>query len=605
MLEIEFFRFEIPNRHNIKLSSDGLIIVSDGDKSKIIPSLLCKSFFPYYYFISRFDKYLYHDIYEPSQKNYHRKLYAKEYVIILIINNKLINKLEKNKHLHNIIIHLQISDLKQGSKRLCLSREISLLSNFIRTRESEYCYFLPWNIYQFDEIYGYDMINKKLLRIEEKKKYFLRRGGIIEGINPYQVISDNFDNINTLIIRPSFSKHTYEYATVISYHNIRYITKKIFHFKRIILQELMINYLPAVIDFLNRCNCNIIVWVINIMPLKDYFYSTPLRLRHLLTISNIWIALDDSLKRIHKNELNRYLFTKFSDYYFVCKRRSINLDTLVNYHEIIYEPSTYEYTVLKIYYKWYDKWASNLTHDPDNIYSIITKEKMKNIQKRLYDSLLNTCFLTTNSEEINNKLNENINEKIDSYISHYENLFPIKKFENSGEFTKEFNNTLHRLKSHRDKVIDISKKECPICYSDDKINVVTICKHVFCIECFLNSMTFANECPLCRELINVSNAVTILTNHKTQLQKLINELKGNILIYTNLGSLQNLVNSPNVNWIEYNLNNVYDLISELPRVKNIIFYYYDDETDMQKNIQFLSQYILQPMIYHFKLPNVF
>ena len=60
--------------------------------------------------------------------------------------------------------------------------------------------------------------------------------------------------------------------------------------------------------------------------------------------------------------------------------------------------------------------------------------------------------------------------------------------------------------SHTEPVTNENNFECPVCFENigNKNSCVTSCGHKFCLNCLLQSYNSLNNCPLCRETLNVN-----------------------------------------------------------------------------------------------------
>jgi hypothetical protein len=651
-MEIIFAEIHAKSEHMdvIYLSHAGLIV--DKSSGKILRNLSHHDFKPYYWFELVFHSYKYQNIYNSETKSIQQVICGKKYHFIFHLNVSIfIQNPNINKHVleqvAKILTVCQINDFLRPPTPVCAIKEdlMDKVQNqsycipyekifpFITYRESHPMYFIPWEIYRLDNKVGFDLKNKRFVKSDSIQKTFFRRtGGIIETTHPNVIMDRLCDGTksteklpnNNLIIAPSTIKITCKNATVLTYDNLVANDNSIFkqisknRWDRIIIRECHINFLPSIKKLLSYVKCDT-VWIINILPLRFYFTldSTPhkLRLRHLVTISNIWMNLSHDIKRKNKTSIARLLFTKFNQYYSVVKIPS-TLDCSLTFSKKNLIMKSIEVNIFNQYKKWYDNWLGCLDNNPNNQYSIASKKKIIEIKEKLFNSYMGLitrvvssdnvsfildkkitrlmCFLYTTRHEFKELYNAHVkmNKQSHNIIQSHGNeldlanmctqlKYAIEKLSEKEDFYCEYIEKIKKI-----NYSDLSDNtQCPICYGDfitesdgnnpmEKLpRVVTICSHTMCVECFIDSMTTSNECPICREHTNTEKAVivreSLSSKYTPSLVSYLNSVKGHVCILSELDFISDLAKILIDDRFKYVNPSHCDVIKQLKIIKKI------------------------------------
>jgi len=151
--------------------------------------------------------------------------------------------------------------------------------------------------------------------------------------------------------------------------------------------------------------------------------------------------------------------------------------------------------------------------------------------------------------------------------------------------------------SLKDRITDISNKNCPICLEiANKPTIVPCCKHIYCFECLMYCLNTNGLCALCRTNCKFNDCIVINndlikkdeTNEQenkllTKIEKIIEllgECKTNpnkrFLIFSSYeNSLEEIIESLNKNDIKFNI-----LKGSTGRIRNIIDDYKNNKTNV-------------------------
>jgi Zn finger protein HypA/HybF involved in hydrogenase expression len=206
-----------------------------------------------------------------------------------------------------------------------------------------------------------------------------------------------------------------------------------------------------------------------------------------------------------------------------------------------------------IFKKIFDKWLNNLSNNENNVYSIANKKKIEKYNMKLMSAYIyfinNHCPENFSKNILTSKIKntistiDNLKKKLNNDKSTLLNVvFSLSNSMKLDKINVKYNNMLNNITKKTDVSIDQPKHHskhaltnykvehkkteivCPICITnvndiddDDDLpisHIETICGHVFCVECFIQILTNKNECPICREFINIRKSILISKNNK-------------------------------------------------------------------------------------------
>jgi len=232
---------------------------------------------------------------------------------VLLVNN-LRNSFYPNL-MSRHLIETQIRKLYEKK-----SYQTTDIGTFITEREGEYLSMDKWTHFRLDDAHIFNW-KKKTIGLKKRSFKFRRKGGLIETNNLGLFLQTYFATVSTdLIICPDKLKYIYQSDFIITYEELGKIasTKLIGHVPkknpfRIIALECRQEYL-SVIKFIAGKFSAEIIWIVNSLPLKYYFgrESRKLTMNNILTLSNVWIGLDNTEKKSNKKELIRFFLTEFN-----------------------------------------------------------------------------------------------------------------------------------------------------------------------------------------------------------------------------------------------------------------------------------------------------
>lgn len=215
--------------------------------------------------------------------------------------------------------------------------------------------------------------------------------------------------------------------------------------------------------------------------------------------------------------------------------------------EIIYlDFSNFENILYNSYLDIYNK-HNNSIH---KLYTIVYNQ----ILEDMYTSFINcktldeirNYILTLNKnklEKLNKIKNKLLHKKVE--LENKRSYHIIKNLSNINnnidEINKNINNTTNYINNYNN--LDFIIDKCSICL--EKINEndvgITICGHIFCFLCIIESIKYNNSCPYCRSRLQNKDVFKIInTNYKTDLDihsfnnkiKKINKNKNNKISFS-------------------------------------------------------------------------
>uniref|UniRef100_A0A6C0LRP2 RING-type domain-containing protein n=1 Tax=viral metagenome TaxID=1070528 RepID=A0A6C0LRP2_9ZZZZ len=536
------------------------IMTKDGT---ICTNYLFNSKKPFFYFTYQFDEYIYENFYYPEMKSFQKKVYKKIYSIMLNIDIEELMNLDKKIATENIIDvfrslshYLSTINLGKFNKQLkYIIDDEEQLNKFIKNREKKLLYIIrSWKIFPIYNNEYYITLdyhaNRKVGRIMDGHKLlFKRKGGIIETNDLKQVIVDNFNHgYNLVIIPDNFSTiwNCKPNSTIITHSDFINMKKNKINihnkqkWTRIVIHECWIHLLH---DLKNLCDIvtNIhSVWIINTLPLIAYFENGKKQVKYadISSVINLWMCLSDTDKKMYTKEIIYSLRIEFPEYY-----AKIVHDIYFDDSKTIFLNSL-EKKIADLFMKFFNSWKNNLINDFTNEYSFAEKKKYDELLINITNSIFTIIFSIEDVEKANKLLGTKIQESIKTLNKIKQQLFYLQSDRSFNKFN-QLNNVItlndKRIENYnryeKNLLMEIEDDEvCPICCeSGDIIFTKLICGHQICIECIINSLARENECPFCREYINVNNI--IVKNNcimESELKIYLKSLQNDTIILTNL-----------------------------------------------------------------------
>lgn len=639
----------------IYLPSTGQIVSAfNGEVIRKLPAL---EFKPYIFFKLVFDSYIYELFYHPKTGTYQKEMTKKLYYLNIYFDidqilmkqfNEVFRKTEVLRK--TIMVYLAILQIIEVTRKKNYSTSINNIGTFINYRESKKMYFISWKLFRFNPAYDFDMIKKKFIPHQPSNRiYFKRKGGIIETNNPQKLITSHFlettHNNNDLVILPKNMSNLWKNVEILTYDELLTFSKsrfkKIYHkiWNRLIIHECHLQFLPLIKKLLQTkmIKCKII-WIINTLPLRYYFSIdiTPnkLNINNISSLSNLWMSFDNNKKKIYRKELVRLFFTKFNQYY-----------TQVFYPNQLIIPSIniklneFEKNIYQEFNKYLFNWTNKLTNEEYNIYSKATDNKINHTTIKLFNSIITLILAVIKQKNIpyffrkkvqntmtymnlvENRLKQLIKEH-----NYLEKIIPMMtENEDIQYIQEEIRSTKHYLDTSKSKMnnyqryleIQTPKKteqilketNCPICYSEENlIWTILICGHKICLECIINSLTRANECPICREFIITDKIAIIketIPNYQSNLVNYFLGLDKCTLILTDLRALNQLIFRKEFKAIILDIHNV-NIMKNLKKIKKInkillVTHEKSDQKYLNNLIGYFQSFNIKPVIEQLKI----
>lgn len=530
MVKILYDTIKISNKINpIYIKLYGIII--DETTKEIIYQFKGLEYTKYFYFTLEFGHYLYSKYYQPLTKSYQNKLSHKIYYIYLNLNIQKIKLGTISKKIGHFLSEMQIKNFQMKKNYTTSTKNIEY---FIKYRDEKFLYLIPWYQIRINDEFIFDLKQRKFLSFKQVPKIkFIRKGGIIETDNVRDLIAKYFkNNKNTLIILPTNMTNLWPGARILTYDkllsmsksNIAYYQKK--NISRIIIHECHSQFLVHIKLFINNLPCDKI-WIINSLPLKYYFVEeTPtkkFRINQLSNIISLWLGASVLQKKKYKTEIIRFLFSKFNQIYTI-----VNYETHNSMEKIILKMNPLEKEIYQNFQRYYDNWKNKLTNDPNNIYSITTREKSNFIESKIHNTIMLLImsivplsdipkFFQKQTKKCISKM-ELIDKRLENLIKYTPNCHVYYK-SHIEQFLAHFRSKKNKIglalsnyqRYHNGHVYkNFDNVTCPICYSDDKIvKTQLICGHSICLECIQNILAKSNFCPICSEFININKIAII------------------------------------------------------------------------------------------------
>lgn len=604
--------------------NSSLGIVIDKNSGQVIYNLPEKEIAAFFYFKIEFDSFKYDMYFQPKTNGYKTKMDSRKYDLVLYLNmpaivrDNGINDLLYKK-LSVYLTRLQINEFRTKKTYMTKYDEID---KFISNRENNLMYFIPWTHFRINNKYAFDMKHYKIIPANQvNKNNFIRKGGIIETNNVRKLINENFsDGKNLIILSPQMSdlwpdshkKILYDDLSSLNKTDIKTFKKK---FDRIIVHECSINTLSMVKKFVNLVGIGTI-WLINSLPLTHYLSEDKnnknLVVNQIHTISNLWMNLELGKKKIFKRELVRLYLTIFNKYYTKINYPENMCYTVINNQPTkpldekslslittkYLELSELEREIYNQFNKYYSNWKNNLSNDFENMYSIATKKKLLKVEKNILNSMMILYLAVIKRDYVPIFFEKRIKKiikatgifgiQMERMISFYENVNNIPTTNNIinvrtvhhepdlqpvidalTEKKTQMENTITNYKRYLKLGKGDTNFMCPVCYSSENlVQTKLICGHHICLECILNTLSRINECPICKEFINI-NKIAIIEESVPKIDShIISYLKNlddRTLILTDLDAISNI---SHLKYIK-NKNNDLDCYNYRAKVINI------------------------------------
>lgn len=592
------------------IPSRGIII--DNNNNETIYKIREIEMSDFFYFKLEFDSYKYDDYYDPKADGYTKILCAKVYHLVIYLRlGKIFESKGKNIKLNRKLTYyltlIQIREIKNPSNYLTNPLQIK---EFINLREKNKMFLIPWTHYNISNHCAFDLVKKRLILPSAiKKKYFERKGGIIETNDVNQLIK-NFDNITnqTLIIVPDNMINIWPGFEYLTYNDLISIEpKRIVQWKnkinKVIIHELFSQFFSAIKKFLNELECSV-VWIINSLPIWCYFSKndaitkldvnnlkdlprTKLSINDLCTLSNIWLKNTNAEKKKSKMELIRLFLTKFNQYYTQVFYQAPKIN------KIPLKFCPFENKIYQEFNKRYYNWKNKLTNNDDNIYSTSNMHKNNKIEAKIFNAVLTLVTTVINNNDLTTFFEQRINhtllisKNIGASFKILIKFFGHDSLNNSNDKIiddkKRIDSRIINYQRYQDLKIyqDINMDLCPICYDDENsIKVYLICGHYICFDCILNTISHSNQCPVCKEFISVQQIAIIsesVPNYSSSIISYFKELDENTIVVTDLNLFDNISKKLGYRMKILNINFISkssDIIIDIKEINNVIIFSY-------------------------------
>jgi hypothetical protein len=625
-------------------------IIDKNNNNNVLYKLPITELKPFFYFKLEFDNYQYESIYQPKTDSYKDILMKRIYHLYLYLNIKaLLSDRQSSIIMYNLMYYvaqLQINEIIESKKYTIKSDNID---GFINYRESQLMYFIGCRYFRLNSKYVFDFDKRDIIDSRFVNKInFNKKGGIIESNNVKKLIHDRFTNGTNLIIIPGNMTDLWSETNkknIITYDKLLQLKKSDISFlnktrwSRIIIHECHSQFIVGIKYLLTNINCGVI-WIINSLPLKYYLASNnspdcsqnmvddkSLHLnknsQHKIGVSdiasfiNIWLGFDINHKKLFRNEIIRFILTKFNQIYTKVSYPNSIKQTCNLYPSLVYSSmektkqhrnvnislSPFEKSIYDQFKYYLDNWKNKLTNNSDNVYSIATEKKIRRIENKIYHAVITLILSITNQEQLSDSFTQKINNGInifnfimnknDELIKKYSLLNQYINFntfipEQNISILKMLESLIERKKTLQSKIINYTRymnhdyqhflkdKTCPVCYSTDELpTVVLICGHNICLECIINSMTHANECPVCREFVTIEKMTIVketIQNPQSNITNYFKQLGADCVVITNICAFNNINSNPKyqANVININKHNIMEKIRNMDNIKKII-----------------------------------
>ena len=546
----------------------------------------CSPFFKYELI---FDSYLYQKIFDSKINNYQKVVSSRVYHLVLSLDLEAIaNDRSNTKSLYPklqaFFTYIQIREFSIGHKYQTSENNIG---SYITYRKQNPMYVIPWTQFRINSSYVFDLKRKRLLRASSVERItFGRTGGIIESNNVGKLIREHFFGLcrqNTLVILPAKMLNLWSGIPTVTCITFDQLLNK--NFVALIKKPdlMIIHEGHSPFFFIIKCLIRKLgckhIWIINSLPLCYYLPSQDktINIKSLMRLSNIWMNFDLEQKKFYRTEIYRMLITKFNQFY-----------TQVHYHGVVprkyhfLKLSAFETNIYGEFNKSYFNWKEKLTNDRDNIYSVATKRKCKKIERAIFQSVLS---LITSSGKNSSNAREIFKNKFK------------KSFLKVGPGEKEV------------REMDTT---CGICYDPPKILTYLACGHTFCLECTLKTLAISNQCPFCRQPMNVQRTCIIGESISSNIRSYLSNLDPDTLIVTNLESLENITCNPEYQAQIINVDSpdVSYKIRHMSRVRRLVLITFPNkllkkrsEVELEKILGYISLFNDQPHVLSVKITS--
>ena len=521
--------------------SPQLKIVLDKRSGKIFMQLKKLDILPFVVFRLEFDSYRYIDIYQPHTQSFNKEICYSVYNLMMYINmnanyykrNAINQMLYDDLAFH--FVEIQLFEIKRRKDYTIATNK---LDEFVNNRETHRMYFHPWIYYKLDETHSFDLEARRMVPTNKVKKVFFHRyGGIIETNNIQQVI-DRFTKQGTLVIAPDSILNLYKKTGKISYIKLFKFKESDLiiwkSYKRVVIHECHVKFLPRIKRLLGLLNCQT-VWVINGQPLYHYFKSRQVTVNDVISLSNIWMNIDTKKKGCYKTSLLKLAFTEFNKYYVqINYERHIAIPT---YKTLTLSP--FEKNIYSLFNIHFSNWKDKLANDPNNIYSFASRNKIDKLDAKILNALIYLINSTTDLENIQKILVKKANQELEITNLEYDSLTSaFDEHKLHPRYLSMFEDRKTKLRTtiknyqRYSTVSTVIDTTCPICYETDITKTKLICGHMVCLECMLNTLSHANECPICKEVIRIDKIAIIQEDNHSEIRDYFSSLDKDTYIIT-------------------------------------------------------------------------
>ena len=283
---------------------------------------------------------------------------------------------------------------------------------------------------------------------------------------------------------------------------------------------------------------------------------------YVMSILNIFMNLTNSEKINMKKYLKKFIRHKLTNLTYKCQPEFHKplYDSINIFSNVSVKLNSTERFI-------YDKYLKIASHSK-NLLSInrknsIEQSDLSSIDSTICQSFLNIISSTTNSLKYIHSRHKIINliESISyqQFLNHITNIEKkiIKEYSTSGN-SRTLERETEQLHIYKDKYMKkitdgierckkidsrgtVVESSCMICYTDVVQNknqndnleddreisesfIYTLCGHVFCVDCFMNSYMNKSDCPMCNYFINSKKVILVQKAQKSEYVDMYNKI---------------------------------------------------------------------------------
>jgi len=549
-------------------------------------------------FVITFNSYTDFSYYDPEKKSITKIINGKSYDMEIHINIEQI-KFQKSamSKLLNHFLAIQREEICYRPKLITHHNEIK---KFINCCNNTFNFFTNINHYRIDENNVYDFNRKRIIKNDfDETNKFIRKGGIIRTNSPFKLVKSNFIIAkNTLVIIPSNMTDIWQSgkATIITFDNLLKLKRRELVGKKwdqIIIHECYVELISGIRNLLKKIDCKI-VWIINTLPTKYYFPNEDIPVDGIFSkYLDFWMKKEIVSHRsnsgpIHNLSITKFIYTKLGTIY-----TKVSYPNNIINERINIRLNTYEKMIHEKLGSYYDKWKSELTNEGTNKYSFGSHNRINMMDKKLFNGMLMLNLAIVNKSNIDkimqiktnylideiDKNQQQVKKSIDYITKHLinknnmaTNTFKINFVEKLKMINEDNNTILNNYQRYLKNSHHIGDENCPICYEplNEIDKTMLICGHQICLDCIFHSLANNNECPICREHINLNKIILIKENYSSMLHDLCRTFDSHTVVLTNYLALQNINHHLcNTNIFDVNNIGIMRQIKEIACIKKV------------------------------------